>query len=233
MTGNHLRRKARGRRVLLALVLFCGAYTGWWWWDSARCDRQDGYSIRGLCLMQLCDRAEAGEPTAQWAYGDYLQGDGREYEGLAWMLRAMHGARTGSELGNPLIGYCDRVPGFEGRTVESAMLRVAEKSPDAHLRLLQLYTDRRCSAFDLDKAAAQIPRLTQCAPLSLEQTLRVAQETGHPVDPATRQAMRANLALCAREVAGPTPVAHAVQESMPVRQRDLEALSRRLEALDR
>lgn len=233
MTGNHPRRRGRGRRVFLALLLLCGAYAGWWWWDSARCDRQDEYSIRGICLMQLRDRAEAGEPIAQWGYGDYLQGEGQEREGRAWLLRAMHGARTGFELSDHMIGYCDRVPGFEARTVEAIMQRVAADSPDAHLRLLQLYTYQRCGAFDLDKAAAQIPLLTQCAHLSLEQYLRVALETGHPVDRATRQAMRANLALCAREVADPPPIANTVQEFMPVRRSDLDALSRQLEALDR
>ena len=61
----------------------------------------------------------------------------------------------------------------------------------------------------------------------------LAQEAGRPVDPATRQAIRANLALCARAVADPPPSANTVQEFMPVRQSDLDALSRQLEALDR
>ncbi|MGD6622079.1 hypothetical protein VWX78_22660, partial [Xanthomonas citri pv. citri] len=96
----------------------------------------------------------------------------RKQEGNGWQLRAMHGARKGVELHDNMIGYCDRIPGFEARTVEAIVQRVAADSPDAHLRLLQLYTYQRCSAFDLDKAAAQIPLLTQCAHLSLEQYLR-------------------------------------------------------------
>ncbi|WP_244883973.1 hypothetical protein [Paracidovorax oryzae] len=183
--------------------------------------------------MQLRDRAESGEVMAQWGYGDYLQGEGREQEGLGWLLRAMHGARTGLELRDHMIGYCDRTPGFEARTVESIMQRVAAGSPDAHLRLLQLYTYQRCGAFDLDKAAAQIPLLTQCAHLSLAHYLRAARDTGHRVAPATRQAIRSNLALCAQDVAHPPPIADMLSEFMPVRQVDLDALSRELDALDR
>jgi len=227
------RKSSLATKLLLALFLLAGAWTAWWWADSAHCDRQDEFTLRGICLIQIRNSAEQGQVPAQWIYGNYLEGEDRKQEGNGWQLRAMHGARKGVELHDNMIGYCDRIPGFEARTVEAIVQRVAADSPDAHLRLLQLYTYQRCSAFDLDKAAAQIPLLTQCAHLSLEQYLRVAQEAGRPVDPATRQAIRANLALCAREVADPPPIANTVQEFMPVRQSDLDALSRQLEALDR
>ncbi len=226
-------KKIRRIKFLSVFLLLAAAYTAWWWVDSARCEKQDEYSLHGICLMQLRDRAESGEVMAQWGYGDYLQGEGREQEGLGWLLRAMHGARTGLELRDHMIGYCDRTPGFEARTVESIMQRVAADSPDAHLRLLQLYTHQRCGAFDLDKAAAQIPLLTQCAHLSLAHYLRAARDTGHRVSPATRQAIRSNLALCAQDVAHPPPIADTIREFMPVRQVDLDALSRELDALDR
>lgn len=90
----------------------------------------------------------------------------------------------------------------------------------------RLHTYPRCGAFDLDKAAAQIPLLTQCAHLSLAHYLRAVRDAGHRVAPATRQAIRSNMALCAQEVAHPPPIADTVREFMPVRQADLDALSR-------
>ncbi|ADX45050.1 hypothetical protein Acav_1128 [Paracidovorax avenae ATCC 19860] len=227
------RKSSLAAKLLLALLMLAGGWTAWWWADSARCDRQDEFTLRGICLIQIRDSAEQGEVLAQWIYGNYLEGEDRKQEGNGWQLRAMHGARKGVELHDNMIGYCDRVPGFEARTVEAIMQRVAADSPDAHLRLLQLHTYPRCGAFDLDKAAAQIPLLTQCAHLSLAHYLRAARDTGHRVAPATRQAIRSNMALCAHEVAHPPPIADTVREFMPVRQADLDALSRELDALDR
>ncbi|MDA8523013.1 hypothetical protein [Acidovorax sp. NCPPB 4044] len=222
-----------GFQLLLILALLIGAYTAWWWIDSARCDKQDEYSYHGICLMRIQERAERGDNAAQWAYGSYLETERREPEARVWQLRAMHGARDGLDLRGEMLGYCDRIPGFEARTIESIMLRVVENSPDAHLRLLQLYTyPGGCSAFDLDKASAQIPLLTQCAHLTLSDYLEHAQTRRYRIPRATREAIRTNIKLCEQEVAHPPPLGTTVREFMPVRQQDLDALSHAFAALE-
>ncbi|MDA8456759.1 hypothetical protein M4R22_18520 [Acidovorax sp. GBBC 3334] len=115
--------------------------------------------------------------------------------------------------------------------MEAIMLRVAPNSPDAHLRLLQLYIYPRCTAFDLDKASAQIPLLTQCAHLTLGDYLERAESANYPVSAATRKAISDNMDLCKKELAGQVPPDTTVQEFLPVRKEDVETLSRRLAAL--
>ncbi|GKT22403.1 hypothetical protein [Acidovorax sp. SUPP3334] len=221
-----------GFQLLLIFSLLIGTYTAWWWIDSARCDKQDEYSYHGICLMRIQERAEQGDNAAQWAYGAYLETERREPEARVWQIRAMHGVRDGLDMRGEMIGYCDRIPGFEARTVESIMLRVVQTSPDAHLTLLQLYTYPGCSALDLDKASAQIPLLTQCAHLSIEHYLRTASEKHYRVPLATRAAIRSNISLCEKELADPPPLGTTVREFMPVRRQSLDALSRRLAALE-
>ncbi|WCM97493.1 hypothetical protein M5C96_24415 [Acidovorax sp. GBBC 1281] len=224
-----------GFQLLLISLLLIGTYTAWWWIDSARtCDTQDEYNLRGICLMRVQERAEQGDNAAQWTYGAYLETEGKQQESRAWHLQAMHGARVGLAFRGEMIGYCDRIPGFEARTVEAVMLRVAQNSPDAHLRLLHLYTTppSRCSAFDLDKAGAQIPLLTQCAHFGIADYLEQAASAHHRVPPATRAAIRSNMALCEKELAGQGPPDTTAQEFMPVRREDVDALSRRLAALE-
>ncbi len=222
-----------GFQLILIFSLLIGTYTAWWWLDSARtCETQDEYNLRGICLMQIQERAEKGENAAQWAYGAYLETERREPEARVWQIRAMHGAQVGLALRGEMKAYCDRIPGFEARTVEAIMLRVVQNSPDAHLRLLQLYTYPGCSALDLDKASAQIPLLTQCAHLSIDHYLRTASEKHYRIPPATREAIRSNMARCEKELADPPPLRTTVREFMPVRREDLDALSRRLAALE-
>ncbi|MDA8444566.1 hypothetical protein [Paracidovorax valerianellae] len=223
-----------GFQLLLILSLLIGTYTAWWWIDSARtCEIQDQYTLRGICLMRIQERAEQGDNAAQWTYGAYLETEGKQQESRAWHLQAMHGARVGLALRGEMIGYCDRIPGFEAHNVEAVMLRVAQTSPDAHLTLLHLYTTPRflCSAFDLDKAGAQIPLLTQCAHFGIADYLEFAASAHHRIPPATRAAIRANMDLCEKELADPPPLGTTVREFMPVRREDLDALSRSLAAL--
>ncbi|GKT22398.1 hypothetical protein [Acidovorax sp. SUPP3334] len=227
------KRIGYGFQLLLIFSLLIGTYTAWWWIDSARtCETQEEYNLRGICLMRIQERAEQGDNAAEWAYGDYFMSENRQQEAIAWHLKAMQGARSGLSLRGNMEAYCDRVPGFEARTVEAIMLRVVQNSPDAHLRLLQLYAYPGCGAFDLDKASAQIPLLTQCAHLSIDHYLRTAEEKHYRVPPATRAAIRSNMALCEKELAGQIPPDTTVQEFMPVRREDVDALSRRLAALE-
>ncbi|MDA8454513.1 hypothetical protein M4R22_07050 [Acidovorax sp. GBBC 3334] len=222
-----------GFQLLLILSLLLGAYTAWWWIDSARtCETQNEYNLRGICLMRIQERAEQGDNAAQWTYGSYLETERRETEARAWQLQAMHGAQVGLALRGEMLSFCDRMPGFEARTVEGIMLRVARNSPDAHLRLLQLYIYPQCGAFDLDKASAQIPLLTQCAPLTLRDYLESAESAHRRVPPATREAIRANVKICEKELAGQTPPDTTVQEIIPVRRDHLDDLARRLAALE-
>ncbi|GKT22405.1 hypothetical protein [Acidovorax sp. SUPP3334] len=222
-----------GFQLFLIFSLLIGTYTAWWWIDSARtCETQDEYNLRGICLMRIQERAEQGDNAAQWAYGNYLETQLKESEGRAWQLRAMHGARIGADLRDHMIGYCDRMQGFQASTVETIMLRVAPNSPDAHLRLFQLYTYPGCGAFDLDKASAQIPLLTQCAHLAIARYLGIAAEKRYRISPSTRLAIRSNMTLCEKELAGQTPPDTTVQEILAVRKEDLDALSRSLAALE-
>jgi len=222
-----------GFQLLLIFSLLIGTYTAWWWIDSARtCETQDQYTLRGICLMRIQERAEQGDNAAQWAYGSYLETEGKQQESRAWHLQAMNGAQAGLALRGNMKAYCDRIPGFEARTVEAIMLRVVPNSPDAHLTLLQLYTYPGCGAFDLDKASAQIPLLTQCAHLSIDHYLRTAKEKRYRVPRATRAAIRSNMVLCEKELAGQIPPDTTAQEFMPVRREDLDALLRSLAALE-
>ncbi|CAM4051534.1 hypothetical protein [Paracidovorax anthurii] len=221
-----------GFQLLLIFSLLLGAYTAWWWIDSAlTCETQDEYNLRGICLMRIQERAEQGDNAAQWAYGSYLETERRETEARVWHLRAMHGAQTGLALRNEMKIFCDRFPGFEAHNVEAIMLRVAAKSPDAHLRLLQLYVYPRCGAFDLDKASAQIPLLTQCAHFTLADYFERVKSANYRVSSAARAAIRSNMRRCEQELANPTPPGTTVREFMPVWQKDLDELSRNLATL--
>ena len=223
------KRVGYGPRLLLLFLLLIGIYVAWWWIDSARtCNTQDEYHLRGICLMRIQERAEQGNNAAQWAYGDYLMSQNRQQEAIAWHLKAMHEARDGLGLHGNMEAYCDRIPGFEAPNIEKVMLRVAPKSPDAHLRLLQLYAYPGCGAFDLEKASGQIPLLTQCAHLAIANYLRVAQEKRYPISPSTRASIRSNMVLCEKELAGQAPPDTLVQEILPVQREDLDAISRTL-----
>lgn len=220
-----------GTRIALVLSLLVGAWTAWWWIDSAvTCDQQDEYSYHGFCLMELQRRAESGDNPAQWAYGNYLAGIPPFDQAYDWHLKAMHGARIGLELRRSMDAYCDKVPGFDARTVESVMQRVVRTSPDAHLRLFQLYlSPPPCSAFSLDQASAQIPLLTQCAHLTLAEYFRAVERERYTLSAATRAAIRGNLDRCENELAHPPPEAPTVREFMPLQPNDIEALRRSLD----
>lgn len=220
-----------GAKLLLLISTLMVTYTIWWWIDSAHCDQQDEHSYHGICLMRIKERAERGNNAAQWAYASHLETVQKESEARMWQLRAMHGARDGLDLRGEMLGYCDRIPGFDARTVEKTMLRITQSSPDAHLRLLQLYIYPGCGAFNLEKASAQIPLLTQCAHLTLADYLRHAESAHYSVPHPTRQAIRSNLTLCERELAHPPPPGNTVREFMPVRRDSLDALRRQLASL--
>ncbi|AVS73441.1 hypothetical protein I4I83_08450 [Acidovorax cattleyae] len=86
-------RRGSGAKFLLTFLSVFGAWTGWWWIDSARtCPRQEAATLHGLCLMQVRERAERGESAAQRTYGRYLQIHGREAEARAWQLRSLQRA---------------------------------------------------------------------------------------------------------------------------------------------
>jgi len=221
-----------GPRLLLSCLLLIGIYTAWWWIDSAHtCETQDEYNLRGICLMRIQERAEQGDSAAQWVYGNYLMSQSRQQEAVTWHLKAMHGVRYGLGLNGNMEAYCDRIPGFEASNIEKAMLRVAPESPDAHLRLLQLYVYPGCGAFDLDKASAQFPLLTQCAHLTIAHYLNFAGEKNHHVSSTTRTAIRKNMTLCEKELAGKIPPMTTVQEILRVRREDIDAMARSLDSM--
>ncbi len=90
----------------------------------------------------------------------------------------------------------------------------------------------QCGAFNLDKASAQIPLLNQCAHLTLERYFQWTKERNYAILPATRQAIRANLALCAKDVGSKEIVQGVAQEFMFVGQEDIDELSQSLNALE-
>jgi len=66
-----------GWKFLLTFLSVFGAWTGWWWIDSARtCDRQAPAALHGFCLMQVRERAGQGDAAAQQAYERYLEAHG-------------------------------------------------------------------------------------------------------------------------------------------------------------
>lgn len=207
----------------------------WWWTESAiTCDAQDENSVRGICLMKLRSRAEEGNSAAQWAYGDYLAREGQYEKTYEWHRKAASQAKIGLDLRRSMDSYCASVvPGFEPAQVEAIMQRVAKTSPDAHLRLFQLYVTEGCGAFDLDKASGQIPLLSQCAYLTLEEYLKQARMKNYTVQKQTREAMHANLVRCSAEITGGRPQESHVAEFIPVQQKDIDELSQSLDAAQR
>lgn len=222
-----------GAKASLVLAFLIGASVAWWWIDSAvTCDEQDEYSYHGFCLIELRQRAERGDNPAQWAYGNYLAGIPPFEQAYEWHLKAMQGARIGLDLRRSMDAYCDKVPGFDARTIESTMQRVVQTSPDAHLRLFQFYLSLPpCSAFNLDQASAQIPQLTQCAHLTLAEYFRAVNRERYTVSAATRAAIQGNVERCEKELVQPPPDGPHVREFMPVQPQDIADLRRSLAAL--
>jgi hypothetical protein len=70
------------------------------------------------------------------------------------------------------------------------------------------------------------------AHLTLERYFRWTKERNYAISPATRQAIRANLALCAKDVGRKEIVQGVAQEFMFVRQQDIDELSQSLNALE-
>ena len=202
----------------------------WWWADSAAtCNEQDAHTLRGACLMRVRARAEANEGGAQWFYGQYLIDHGKRAEGYEWLRKSVENATKGTELGG-VSGLCGQAPGFDAKFIESRFLKVAKQSPDAHLLLVQLYTNTNCAAFDLSKAARQVPQLTQCAALTLDDFLSAAERAKVPVSRETAQAINANLAYCRQDLGKPPergPL-HAYSEVVRPDTKDITALERRI-----
>lgn len=66
-----------GVKFLLTFLSVFGAWTAWWWIDSARtCDRQAPDALHGFCLMQVRERAGQGDAAARQAYARYLEAHG-------------------------------------------------------------------------------------------------------------------------------------------------------------
>ena len=179
------------------------ALVAWWWIDSAvTCSEQDEYTLRGVCLMRIKSQAEANDRGAQWFYGHYLMEQNRWAEGYEWVRKSVASRTKGIEL-MELHGMCGKAPGFDGQSIEAKLQSVARQSPDAHLLLIRLYMAEDCAAFDLQKAAQEVPLLTQCAALTLRSFLKEADRAKLPVSRETAQAINANLALCRKDLGTP------------------------------
>lgn len=179
------------------------ALVAWWWIDSAvTCSEQDEYTLRGVCLMRIKAQAEANDRGAQWFYGHYLMEQNRWAEGYEWVRKSVANATKGIEL-MELSGMCGKAPGFDARSIEAKLQSLTKKSPDVHLLLIQLYISEDCAAFDLQKAAQEIPLLTQCAALTLRWFLKGIDHAKLPVSRETAQAIHANLALCRKDLGTP------------------------------
>lgn len=185
------------RKLFLVLIgVLLASAAAWWWVDSAlTCNEQDAYTLRGVCLIRVRAKAEANDVGAQWFYGQYLIGRDKRAEGYGWLRRSVANATKGVEL-SAVPGLCGQAPGFDAEFIESRIMEVAKRSPDAHLPLVQLYMNTNCEAFDLGKAARQIPMLTQCAALTLDDFLSAAERAKVPIRRETAQAINANLAYC-------------------------------------
>ena len=192
--------RTKGFWMIVGLPL---ALVAWWWIDSAvTCGEQDEYTLRGVCLMRIKAQAEANDRGAQWFYGHYLLEQNRREEGYEWVRKSAASATKATQVGE-LPGMCDRAPGFDAQWVEAKLQSLVKQSPDVHLLLIQLYISEDCAAFDLQKAAQEIPLLTQCAALTLRWFLKGVDRAKLPVSRETAQAINANLALCKEDLGTP------------------------------
>lgn len=208
------------------------ALVAWWWIDSAvTCSEQDVYSLRGVCLMRIKSQAEANDRGAQWFYGHYLMEQNRWAEGYEWVRKSVANATKGAEL-MELHSMCGKAPGFDAQSIEAKLQSLVKHSPDVHLLLIQLYISEYCAAFDLQKASQEIPRLTQCAALTLRDFLKEADRAKLPVSRETAQAINANLALCKKDLGTPQggPVLVA-SEGLRPNEEDIAEVERRIAPL--
>ena len=218
----------------LAALLLVFAWAAWWWLDSAiSCKDQDEDTVHGLCLIQLENQSKKGNIRAQWFYGSYLSVQNRDDEAYEWHRKAMAQAKIGIDLNQIIEPYCyRRVPGFEPDKIEATMQRVAKNSPDANLRLLQLYVNETCGAFNLEKASSQIPLLTQCASATLGEYFRMAKKTNYVIRNEAQIDIKANLAICTKELTNGRADGPYVVDFASAQQRDIDELSKMLAALD-
>jgi hypothetical protein len=149
--------------------------------------------------MQVKAKAEAGDAASQWTYGLHLL-EGDPPAAREWLNRAAGQARTGIEVAE-MHALCRVV--FDPADVEARLLHVASTSPDANLLLLDLYLDPHCGRRDLDKAAAQIPRLSQCGSLALKDFLDSAGRDRFEVTRGTALAIKRNVEQCRAEIRQP------------------------------
>lgn len=225
--------KSIGRRFLLGLPVLTVVIASavWWQYDDAGCAHQDEYTLHGTCLDAIHQRAEHGEASAQWTYGNYLSAQQRAPEANEWYRRAATQARRGIDLWDMPAHCANKVEGFEPERIEAIMLRVAQTSPDAHLKLMALYLDADCGAFNLDKAAAQIAQLTQCGHLQIGRFLSLAQAHRYPVAPKPISSAQANLELCRQELARPPTNHRLVVEVVAPDASRLDALTQQINTL--
>ena len=216
------------RKLAWLIVALMLAPLAAWWIDSAvTCEVQDRYTLRGLCKMQVKAKAEAGDTASQWTYGLHLL-EGDPPAAREWLNKAAGQARTGIEVAQ-MHGLCRLV--FDPVDVEAKFLQVASTSPDAHLLLLDLYLDPHCGKRDLDKAAAQIPRLSQCGSLALKDFLDSAARDRFEVTRGTALAIKRNVEQCRAEIRQPpTYPRQMVTELLEPKADELSSLELRIAA---
>ena len=196
-------RLGYGVKVGLGVLGVVLAWTAWWWIDSAiTCADQDEYTIHGVCLIKLRNRAEEGHQSAQWAYGNYLLQD-EPAQGYAWIKKAIAQPGTGEADFHwmPLLCYARAQEfGITPDEVKSFMLRVVKENPNSHRDLLYLYMNESCPLYDLAQAAAQIEHLTQCADSTLVAFLNKSAREQFEVSSKILNAMKTHLQLCRKEL---------------------------------
>lgn len=175
--------------------------------------------------MQVEKRANNGEASAQWAYGDYLSATGEEKNAEEWYRTALQNSKIALELMGR-VGHCDKFPGFEHSTLESKIKRIVETSPDGNLLLMDLYLHQQCGSFNLDKATATIPLLNQCAYLALDEYIRISQRKNYPITRKTLSDIQKNLELCRQELKNPAQDDSKLREFIPLTKEFFEDFSR-------
>ena len=212
--------------VLITLIVLVISYVAWWWVDSFfSCQVQDEHNLRGVCLAETRSRAEKGEKSAQWLYGNYLLAEGKERLAQDFHRKYFSQINRGLDLESiPLESYCaQKIPGFEAEYIELSMHRVAGSSPDAYLSILRFHLGNGCD-FSLKKASDIIPKINQCAHATLRSFLRLSDNFGYNVTPDIRASIARNMVICAEELANPPLVRDRVVEVVGVRQQDIDEM---------
>jgi len=225
--------KAKNNKIfLICLLSFIAACFLWWWMESyVSCDTQDEYSLRGACLAQVKNGAINGQVGAQWAYGDYLSNNGDKGEAARWYRTALQNSTKALDLMGR-VGHCDKDPGLDHHALESKIQSISQRNPDAHLLLLELYLSHNCRSFNLEKASATIPRLTQCAYLALGEYIRLSERMHHPIKNTDISNIKDNLKLCHADLRKGQQDDSILREFIPLQKKSLDELERAVEKLN-